>query len=251
MNDQRLATSMTIAVFVVIIIVVIVGGAYFLLKEDTTDNDTSMATNTTATNDVGAKDPLAAVREYDGKILTVASTDGKVSGEVGIKLYEGTDTPVHTATFLKITDSLPQSIAPTGGGASYYLLGNHTTVDGSRDGYDGTVSSVHCNQDFVPNIMDLTEDLSDPTDPFVSCMANIEYVAGETDTFYLTYSRYDTANTFDYDALFNQTQLEVFDEAPFYEEQEVVDGYPSYGADTNTVVARGDIVAAYTLMVTE
>jgi len=244
-------------VILIIIIIVIIGagaGLYFAMSGGEETADENSETNTGTENNgqaaVNADDPYADLMKYDGKTIDVSSTDGKVTGQVAIAIDKTESYPINVVYFMKVADPLPKTTAATGGDG-YYYIANHAKEENLRAG-DGTgsFSEAICNPELTPDVLDLAQQRSIDTDIYLGCEAQTD-PWHESEVFYHLYSTYYNKDTFDYSRdVIGKDKLAVFDSGPFYEE-ETVEGYQSWGADNETVIKEGEIVASYDLIFTE
>ena len=246
-------------ILTVVIIVVVIGaaaGIYFATQGEnentnaTKTTTTNTATNTTAnTSTVTETDPYADLMKYDNKVLTISSTDGKVTGQVAISIDKTQTMPITVVYFMKVDDSLAKSVAATSGaGAAYYYIANHTTADAINDG-DGTgsLSEAFCNVDQMPDVLAMAQARSIDIDLYLGCDAQYD-PWHSTNTFYHVYSNYFNSDTFNYDSIIGKDTLAVFDSAPFYTEDPEIGGW---GADDEQVISEGEVAAQYDLIYTE
>ncbi|MFH1597957.1 MAG: hypothetical protein ABIB97_02710 [Patescibacteria group bacterium] len=246
-------------VLIIVIVIVVLGiaiGVYFAMSggEEITNtnvatNSSSTNTNQTATNT--ATDPYADLMQYDDKTIDITSADGKVTGQIAISIDKTQEMPITVVYFMRVDDALPQTIAATGGGASYYYIASHAQEADLRAG-DGTGSlgAAFCNVDQIPDVLALAQQRSIDVDLYLGCDAQYE-VGNSTETFYHIYSSYFNNYTWDYNNdVIGKDKLAVFDTAPFYEEEDF-EGVQSWGADNETVIRDGEVMSQYDLIFTE
>lgn len=241
------------SIIIIVVIVVVIGGAigaYFGLK----GGHKTSNTNTTATKNTNTKantnsdaDPYASLMKYNNKIYTITSTDGKVSGRIGIKINTAWEMPIHAAYFFKIKDNLPKK-ATSFGGASYHYLGNNATAATLRQGSGtGTITPIYCNKDTMVNILDVVDNFSGPTEVYLNCDERSDPLAS-TDTFSHSSLYYYNKDNFSENGLFKNNKLAVFDGSPYYYEDATTGGYQLNSAKT---ISEGEITASYDLVFSE
>ena len=208
--------------------------------------NTNKVTNTNASSDT---DPYADLMKYDNKVIDITSTDGKVKGQVGIKIDKTEAYPINVVYFLKVNDSLPKSVAEvTGAGETYYYIANHAAAANIQKGNGtGSLSAAFCNTDSTPDILALAESRDIDLDLYLGCDAQYD-PWHSTSTFTHIYGNYYNSDTFNYDLVTAKDALAVFDTAQFYAEDPETGGF---GADDATVIGQGSISAQYDLTFTE
>lgn len=246
-------------IIAIVVAVVVIGagiGAYFMLSGKETTTTTNQAANTAVTNtnqaaantNAAAADPYDDLMQYDGKTVEITSTDGKVTGSVAISIDQTQGRPIIAVYFMKVKDSLPKSIAATGGGASYYYIASHAAAANIRNGTGtGTFSEAFCNPEQMPDVLALAEARSIETELYRGCDAQYD-PWHTTETFYHIYADYFDSSDFNYNLIIGKDTLAVFDTAPFYQEDPEIGGY---NADDATVISQGEITTQYNLIYTD
>ncbi len=254
-NETKSKKSLLILIIVVILIIVGAAAIYLIAggkeKPTNTNTITKNTTNDNAsdnTNINSATDPYADLMKYDGKLVEIYSADGKVNGQLAIAYRPTEKMPMQVVYFLKVTDDLPKSTTPTGGGAAYYYLASHARSDEIRasDG-SGTLSAVICYADQTPDVLALARVGSITVDAYDGCSNQYDPYA-TTDTFYNIYAEYYNNYDFDYDRIVGKDTLALFDSAPYWTAD------PSTGGasvDDDTVIAQAEIARQYTLIYSE
>jgi len=253
-NKQKKSPVVTI----VIIVIIVIGGGigiYFATKGTDTNtttntNITNTTTNTTAnTNTATVADPYADLMKYDNKIIEITSTDGKVQGQIGIKIDKTEEYPIIVVYFMKVKGSLPKSVAAaTGSGEAYYYIANHAAAADVQKGTGtGALSAAFCNVDAMPDVLAMAQSRTVLLDIYQGCDAQYD-PWHTTNVFYHAYATYYDSDTFDYDRVLSKDTLAIFDSAPFYKEKPEIGGY---GVDNATVISQGEISAQYDLTYTE
>ena len=247
-------------VLIIVIVIVVLGiaiGVYFAMSGGEETSNTNTTTNTVTTNTATTTktstetDPYADLMQYDDKTIDITSADGKVTGQIAISIDKTQEMPITVVYFMRVDDALPQTIAATGGGASYYYIASHAQEADLRAG-DGTGSlgAAFCNVDQIPDVLALAQERSISTDAYLGCDAQYE-VGNSTETFYHIYSSYFNNYTWDYNNdVIGKDKLAVFDTAPFYEEEDF-EGVQGWGADNETVIRDGEVTSQYDLIFTE
>jgi len=248
---DKVKKSPLMAIVVVVVVIGVGIGAYFIFSGGETTTTTNQAANTAVANtgQTAAADPYADLMQYDGKVITIASTDGKVTGSVAISINQTQDRPIVAVYFMKVKDSLPKSVAAaTGSGESYYYIASHAAVADIRSGSGtGVLSEAFCNPEQTPDVLALAQARSIDLELYRGCAAQYD-PWHTTDTFYHIYADYYDSSDFNYDLVTSKDTLAVFDTAPFYQEDPEIGGY---NADDVTVISQGEITAQYDLIYTD
>lgn len=252
--DQENKPKKSPIIWIIVIIIILVGAAvvYFVTQNknenantavNTVDNKT---TNKTAATNASA-DPYADLMQYDGKVVSISSTDGKVTGKLAIAYREGEQMPMQVVYFLKVTDNLPKSTGAVGG-ASYYYIASHAKAADIRVGKGtGVLPPAYCNKDQTPDVLAMAKAGNLNVSTFTGCDDQNDPSAS-TNTFYQIYSAYYNNYDFDYNEIASKDMLAVFDSAPFWAADASIGGY---SADREKVIKEGDITAQYSLIYTE
>ncbi len=263
MENQQPAKKKSPLIWIAVVVILLVGGAavvYFVMSgdENTNTNQTATDTNTAAsttntassnTSGPAEEDSYADLMKYDGTEISIASTDGKVEGSVAIQIDTNEEYPIYVLYFMKVNDPLPK-VAPATSELSddYYYVASHGNADTIRDtGSAGALSMAFCNTDAMPDVLAVADTRSIMLDLYEGCDAQYD-PWHEIGTFYYIYATYLNSDTFDYQAITDKDTLAVFDEGDFYIADAETGGW---GADLDTVVSQGNIVAQYTLTYTE
>jgi len=207
------------------------------------NNDESDTANNTTAADTQTQDSQSELSKYDGKVYQIKSADGKVEGQLGFKLEDFDGDPVlATGYLIMINDDLP--LRQTSAGFEEYSYAAHLTNSESdpRLADDGEIGAVVCNKDQRVNIMDAIDD-SSITDMYFDCKTMFE----PTSTFYLLFTRYNTAEAFDIDTILAQNKLYLFDTADYWVETE--DG--GMGVDHEVALESAPIAREYDIEITE
>lgn len=208
---------------------------------DNTDQTTSPDSNTNTNTQT--QDSQNELSKYDGKVYQIKSTDGKVEGQLGFKLDEFEGEPVlKTGYLIMINDELP--LRQTTAGFEEYSYAAHLTNSDSypRLADDGEIGAVVCNKDQKVNVIDALKD-SSSTDMYFDCKTMFE----PTSTFYLFFTRYNTAEFFDINRVLAQDKLYLFDTADYWIETE--DG--GMGVDHEAALESAPIAREYDIEITE
>jgi hypothetical protein len=246
--ENALPQKKSFLVWIIIIIVLLVaaGVIYFFAtkKGETANTNTAEnTTNTAVTNTNNTADPYAALMQYDGRVVNIASTDGKVTGKLAIAYRAGEEMPMQVVYFLKVDDALPKE-ATSFSGASYFYVANHTTAANVRTGEGtGVLSAITCNPDQMPDVLSLARAGSVTVTTYDGCVNQYE-VNASTTSFYQVYSDYYNQYDFDYDKIIKKDTLTIFNSAPFYT---AVGAAP----DQATVISQAEIAKQYTLTYSE
>jgi len=238
--------GMLVLIIVVVLMFAGVGVWYFMSKNEQTNTNAVSNTNAATNRANTASDPYAAFMQYDNKVVTIASSNGKVTGKMAIAIRKTEEMPIQVVYFLKVKDTLEKK-ATSFGGASYDYIANHAAAADVRKG-DGTgvLSPAFCNTDQMPDVLAMARSGSADVTTYAGCSAQYE-VGATTDTFYHVYSVYYNAYTFSYDELVALDTFAVFDGSPYYESS--TGG--SYRLNAERTVQEGMITKSYALTYTE
>lgn len=243
---------------IILVIVVVIAGAaiafYFAGRDtDTNTNNTAVTTNSNTTPVSNANqettNSATIVNQYDGKVLNISSTDGKIEGLAGIKIAEidGTEY-VKVGFFFKIKDAFSQTPTNLRASTQYSLLGGHVKIGETRvDDGTGTIGAIYCNKDIMPDALEIASgNFDDQTLRYIECTYGTTDAWADTDTFYHVYSTAFGASVFTLDDIYELNKLEIYDGSQYWVE-EIIEGLESEGLDDDAAVANGPILATYTL----
>lgn len=176
--------------------------------------------------------------QYDSTVLTVGSTDGKVKGQVGIKVKTNSSGGAYlSATYtLLINEALPKN--KTGAnGFDYQYVGDMVQATSPTDA-EGSVTGIYCNKDVVT------------TDPFSLTYSHNQNcpafnAGGATSTFIWQFSQ----NFASYAELLATTQIDLYSGAEAWE-QDPDDANTSTMND-DKALSQGSKAASFVLTFTE
>ncbi|MFH1509493.1 MAG: hypothetical protein ABIE68_04980 [bacterium] len=249
------------SIIIIILIIVLAIGGYLIWKftqdsigdEDTKTEKTINSEEKTKTSNAGE---CAEVEKYNGTILDISSTSGKLEGQIGIVIDEESEVdgealpPVKIIYALRIDEALPQKQASNDVGLGYHYIGSLKTKGQSGTYSSGSIGGAYCNKSGLPDPIAVADNLDSAFDYYRSCLPPVGSYGMTTETFYNTHAEYRSCDEFDYDALFNKDQFDIIDVSPFYY-QENSEGYESWGIDEAKALEEGEIEATYKISVTE
>lgn len=246
MNEQKQEkkSNKTILIIIITVIVIAAGvGIYFFTQNKNTNATTNTTTKTNTTTTNTSTDPYANLSQYDGKVITISSANGKVTGQAAIAFRMSEEMPIQVVYFLKVKDALPKK-ATSFSGASYDYIANHDKANELRVGQGtGVLSAAYCNTDQTPDILTMAKAGNLSVTTYSGC-ADEYAVNASTDTFYHIYVDYYNNYTFDYNEIVGKDTLAVFDTAPYYSEDPSIDGY---SLNVEKAIQEGTIAAQYSL----
>jgi len=238
--------------WIAVLIIALAAGVavYFIVtsgQENKETNTNTAAVNGTAASNVTAKaDPYAALQAYNGKVVTIASTDGKVSGRMAIYFNLAEQMPIQVVYFLKVKDALPKK-ASSLGGELYNYIANHDQASEIRQGEGtGVLSAAFCNLDQTPDVLAIAQSGDYNVTTYGGCSAQYE-VGASTDTFFHIYVDYYNSYTFNYSLLKAKDTFAIFDASPFY----TPNAETGFDLDEARVIQEGTISAQYALTYSE
>lgn len=190
-------------------------------------------------------------QQYHNKILTIASTDGKLKGEIGIKVeeLEGGYPLIKTATFLMINDELPLKTT-SNGTEMYSYFGNLTTADQARSDDTGNVNPAWCAKNETIDILDSIDNFATATNKYLLCRGAMAMINEPTSVFFNHFTRTYTQYEFNYEQILNQNKFYVFDASSYWPTDAGSTGNYS-GPDLDTAVSTASIAAEYDVVVSE
>ena len=201
--------------------------------------------NLTTTND-NDQDPLAGLEQYDNKIVEFSSTDGKINGQIGIKLDDSGEYPlVKTVTFLKINDSLPQK-QDAYENSGYHYAAHLAAEENVRSNHDGQIGATWCNKGESVDVLSSFDSLTDATLKYSECMTDPNSYQYTTETFHHIFASYFLASQFDYQTdILNRNKYYVFDYNDYIYEETYEGGYKGWGPNLDQDLAELPIVRTY------
>lgn len=241
--------------WIIVLAVIIVAGAavYFAFgnKPETTNTNTKANTNTVGNANVAANantnvNSGVDLAQYDGKIVNIASIDGKVTGQLAMAYRPAEPMPLQVVSFLKVKDDLPKTAIATGG-TGYQYIASHAPAAAIRTSDRGVLSAVFCNASQMPDILALAQTGSVTVDTYGGCADQYSFTA-LTDTFYNIYSEYYNQYDFDYSRLLGKDTLALFDSGPYWK-PDLTTGGSAY--DIDEVLADAAVARQYTLTYSE
>lgn len=250
MPDSIQPKKTQLVIIIIIILLLTAAVVVYLLignKEEATNSSSTVnKTNTNLANTVANSNTVDTdvdLASYDGKVLNIGSTDGKVTGQVAMAYQPAEQMPLKVVYFLKVTDDLPKTQMATNG-AGYFYIASHTTSSAIREGDGtGTLDEILCNHDQVPDVLALARAGSISVDTYGGCADQYSFSA-TTDTFYQVYSTSYNQYDFNYDRITSNDVLAVFDSGPYWKADPTTGGS---SVDDDEVVANAPIARQYTL----
>lgn len=255
MEDKQPGSKKSNKIVLVIIVSVIVIGAgisLFFVLQDQNENTKAadLNSNTAATANTNKnKVTNADLKKYDGKVVTISSADGKVTGKIALAYRESEQMPLQAVFYLKVTDSLSKK-ATSFGGESYNYIASHTKTADVRQGEGtGILSPIFCSKDLMPDVLAMAKAGSVGQEIYGECVIQSDPYAS-TDTFYHIYAAYYNVYNFDYNQdIISKNVFAVFDTSPFYVPDVNMAG--SYTYDRAKVISEGEVVKQYSLIYKE
>ncbi|PIY97156.1 MAG: hypothetical protein COY66_00930 [Candidatus Kerfeldbacteria bacterium CG_4_10_14_0_8_um_filter_42_10] len=248
MEEKQLNSKKSNKIALIIIVAVVVIGAGIGIYYATKNQNTNGSSNANATvNKTTVKtnaDPYADLMQYDGKVVSISSTDGKVTGRIAIAYRAGEQMPMQVVYFLKVKDTFPKK-ATSFAGESYNYIANHDISANIRTG-DGTgvLSAIYCHADQMPDVLSVAKTGSADVQTYTGCAGQYDVYAS-TDTFYQIYAEYYNNYDFDYNKLISKDALAVFDTSSFYVADASTPGGYSY--NRAQVISQGEVIKQYSL----
>jgi hypothetical protein len=191
----------------------------------------------TSSSQPNGQSSASDLTQYDGRILKVSSSDGKVTGQVGIKVTAVSGKSRLTASYNLLINQAFAVNKSTANGSDYQYIGDLVKPDSLGDA-EGSVSAIYCNKDVST------------TEPFtISYSHNNNCPAfnagGATGTFAWQFQ----PNFASYAELLAATQADIYSGAGAWEQDP--DDASVTTMNDDLAVSQGNKVASFTLMYTE
>jgi len=193
---------------------------------------------------------LVAMKALDGVIYQLASTDGKVSGQMGLKFIK-TDEEyqyLEAAVYLVIEEALPAKTPNLSHSSAlgYFQVGHLTKQGEERDDDNGAISPRFCGKDVEISIMESFDDFMGLTDHLSECSQDLGVETAFMKPLFFTNHFHTIFSKYDYKDIESYNKYVIFDGSQ-YQIREDYEGLESYFTDLDKVIAEGSIIKEYTI----